>query len=544
MRSDRLSFLRRLGALADTPWLLAALAALVLCYPLGAAFVWLATAALALLCCVGSPAAMTTGYVFLFLYDNMLPFPFLGGSLVRVLQAGILLRAAAVSVKRRALPDRFTLAALPLIAATCGISFFLKGLTGDSLSFAISMLVLLALRNLLRPLCRATDEPAAAMAGNLRRWMRAYVAAAVTAVVFGVAFNRFYVLGEGGPVRFLGTHEPNFMAMFLDVALVLWLMLPRPATRFPRLLDAAVLGALLGGLAMTGSITGLAIAGCMALACCWRICRARSREVRRGALGALCLRLLCGGMIAAVVTAGGVQLARVRPQKERDIYAIRASTGLAAAETPAFIAEEEYRALRAAGEPVAPHLLTAAQWQAYREEHGIHPVEPRLEEDEPLMRDALARAIRRVPVLGGRLYTALGYARKYGLDVATSGRWGLIAEKLRDFGALPIWQKLLGRGPDPETTYFPMFQTFGYSHNSYLDLLTGFGAAGLAALLWWFAHAVRRGRFFGFAVGAAESAPEDASVRAALSLARIALLLHAATLSMHLNRVFLFFFIG
>jgi O-antigen ligase len=130
----------------------------------------------------------------------------------------------------------------------------------------------------------------------------------------------------------------------------------------------------------------------------------------------------------------------------------------------------------------------------------------------------------------------LGFARRYGLDVATSGRWGLIVEKLRDFASEPLWQKLLGRGPDPEKTYFPMSSNFGYSHNSYLDMITGFGLVGFCGLLWWFLRTVRRGRLLG------ATAPQPYKVP--LALARVALLLHAATLSMYLNRVFLFFFLG
>ena len=517
----------RLRALADTPWLLAALAALVFCYPLGAPFVWLTVAALIALCCVGSLSSLAAAYVFLFLFDNMLPFPLLGGSLARVLQAGILARAALALARARTRPDRFTLIAALFTAITCGISFLLKGLVGDSVSFGVNMLVFLALRASLRASC----EMPGAFRRFFRQLMRAYAASAVTAVAFGVAYNRFFVMGGDSGIRFLGTHEPNFMAMFLDVALVLWVMLPRPGARpaLAWLLDAAVLGVLLGGLAMTGSLTGLVITGCMLLLCA-------GYAFRRRRLSMLALRLLCGAVVAAAVVAGGYRATLLRPQPERDIYALRAATGAADADTPIYIAEPEYRALRAAGEPVEPHLLTSAQWSAYRAAHGIEPVTLRPEDTEPLLQDGLAQAIRRIPALGPRLYTVLGYARLHGLDTATSGRWGLIVEKLRDFASGSPWQMLLGRGPDPETTYFPMFQTFGYSHNSYLDLLTGFGAIGLGLLLWWFARTVRRGQFLG--------CPMEGEDRAALTLVRIALLLHAATLSMYLNRVFLFFFIG
>jgi hypothetical protein len=528
--------------------MLAALGALVFCGPLGGAWMVLLATALALLCCAGSLTALGSAYIFLFLFDNMLPFPPLGGSLARVLQAGILLRAGLLCLRARRWPDRFTVVAALGTAATCGISYALKGLVGDSLSFAVNMAVLLALRLALR-------AETADLAALLRRWMRVYVASAVTAVCFGLLYNRFYVfsagVGQPATVRFLGTHEPNFMAMFLDVAVILWLTLPH-AGPFARrgwgaLMDACVLGVLLGGLALTQSLTGIVITACMLIACGFvgHGRRKKARDERPASVlparphgwAAFGLRVLCGLAVAGVLTVGFVRLERsLPPQKISEIYGYQSATGVADADEPNYIAEAEYRALRAAGEPLEPHLLTAQAWQAYRLAHGLEQMMPTLSEAEPLLQDGLAQALRRIPAVGMRLYTVLGYARWYGLDVATSGRWGLLVEKARDFFAEPLWQKLFGRGPDPERAYFPMFQTFGYSHNSYLDLLTGFGVAGFLALLWWLAHTARRRRFFG--------APMGGEAGAALTLARIALLLHAATLSMYLNRVFLFFLMG
>ncbi len=539
----------RLRSALESPWALLLLALLVLCYPLGSFFMWLTAALLAALCCLGSLQSIAAAYVFLFLFDNMLPFPLLGGSLVRVLQGGLLARAATECLSARAWPDRFTCIAALCTALSCGISFLLKGMVGDSVSFAVNMAVFLALRLALRARLSQTGREQA-MAGILLSLLRTYVVSALTAICFGVAYNRFYVLdaGEGVSlmIRFLGTHEPNFMAMFLDIALLLWLSLPSPAraSGSARLLDAAVLGTLLAGLLLTGSMTGLGIAACMTAVCGFLLCARRKEGTppRSKRWAVYALRLICGMALALALSAGCTAWVRAHPIEIRDIYALDTATGLAAAETPIFIPKDQYYALRAAGDPVQPHLLTQSQWAAYCEEHDIPPVRLLMEEVEPYLQDDLARFVQKIPVVGSRFYTILGYARCYGLDAATSGRWGLIVEKLRDFSALPLAQKLLGCGPDPERTYFPLFQTFGYSHNSFLDLITCFGVIGSLGLLWWFFLTLRRGRFFGYAVG--EATPEGDALRTALLLARIALLLHAATLSMFLNRVFLFFFLG
>lgn len=512
--------------------------AIILLYPLGGVIVPLSAVLLLWVCAVGSLPAVAASYVFFFLFDNMLPFPLLGGSLVRVLQLGILLRGGFFCLRNQLWPDRFTFWTGCLVALSSVVSVVTKGLQGDSVSFAVNMAVLLLMRMTVRESTAQlpVEERASAMDHLFRRLAHTYVASALLAVCFGVAYCRFYVLDAGAVVRFLGTHEPNFMAMFLDIALILAILLP---PRAGKMLDALLLGVLLGGLFLTRSLTGLGIAGCMLVLCGFALARRKpgqTKEKVRGIWPVYLLRLVCGVAVAAVVSVGGMWFARRQAPKVSDIYALEASTGVAAQETPAYIPEAEYRALRAAGESITPHLLTEAQWKAYRQENGLSSTVLDPKEAEALLQDGFARWLGRIPIIGNRLYTALGYARLYGLDAATSGRWGLLTEKVRDFAAFPWWQQLIGRGPDVEKTYFPLVQNFGFSHNSYLDLFTGFGILGTLGLCWWFAHALRGKRFWGI--------PLQIETGAALSVVRIALLLHGATLSMYLNRVFLFFWLG
>lgn len=528
----------RMRRFSDSIGLLLLWSAIILMYPLGGFIVPLAAVLLLWVCGVGSLPAVAASYVFFFLFDNMLPFPLLGGSLVRVLQLGIALRAGFFCLRNRPRPDRFTLWTGCLVVLSCIVSYAIKGLQGDSMSFAVNMAVLLLMRMTVRGASAhlPDDERTAALDGLFRRLAHTYVASALLAVFFGLVYCRFYVLDSGAVVRFLGTHEPNFMAMFLDIALILAILLQLGRGK---ILDALVLGVLLGGLFLTRSLTGLGIAACMLLLCGFALRKhqpAQTKERPRGVWAMYLLRLVCGVAVAAIFSMGGMWLARRQAPKVGDIYALEASTGVAAQETPAFIPEAEYRALRAAGEPIAPHLQTEAQWKAYQQEHGLAVTVLDPKDVEQLLQDGFSRILSRIPVIGNRLYTALGYARLYGMDAATSGRWGLLTEKIRDFASFPWWQQLIGRGPDVEKTYFPLMQNFGFSHNSYLDLFTGFGILGTLGLCWWFTHALRTKRFWGVSL--------QAQTGAALSVVRIALLLHAATLSMYLNRVFLFFWIG
>ncbi len=523
--TDRATFLPRYQLHRDLPLLWGSLCLMTLAAPLHPALMAGFAVLLLALCLVCAVPEMAEAYVFLFLFDNVLGLPLLGGSLARVMQLGIAARVAWMLVRGKARVDRYTLILGALVAASCLISYCIKGLNADLVSFAINMAVF----SLLRLAIRAQGDKA--LSDTARDILLTFVVAAVCAVLFGIAYQRFFWKGDTFlTTRFMGAHETNFTAMAMDVALLIWLVLSPAAGLMAKAwrgharmrgIDAAVAGILLAGLAMTGSVTGLTIAALMLLA---------FLLLHRKTCGALLLRGCAALVIMALVV--GITALTVRKKNVNEIVGGMASTGAVSDEQPNHIDQAQYRALHKAGEPMEGHLLTMQQWRDLRTEQalpGFWTVTP----------DASASAQSsfwsKVPVIGMRVEQVTRDLKLYGLDAATSGRFGLAKEKIQDYRDYPLWQQLIGRGPDLEKTYFPMYNCLGYSHNSYLDMLTGFGALGLALMLGWLFYRLISGRFMGGVI-----APDT---REALTYARVAILLHAAVLSMHLNRLLLFFFL-
>ena len=506
--------LRSPRSLLDTPLLWALLAAMALLWPLGAGWGLAGAVLLAGVCCVGSVQSLGCVYVFLLMFDNMLPCPLLGGSAVRVVQLALLGRGVLAHARLRRMSEPYTLRVAVLTLAWCGLSFALKGLTADMLSFGVNIAALMALRWLLRVDTCPVGE-------TLHRMLMTYVVGALTAVALGILYGRIvWLVGDAlSGARFMGTHEPNFMAMFLDVAVAIWLFLaPKGRVR-----DALVLGVLGGALVFTGSLTGL----CMAV-----LVLGGSLIALRKQGWALAARV-ARALVVAALLAGCAALVLHPPATggAKDILGWEASTGVVSGAVPNYLSPEDYARVRRGEAALDAVLETEAQMLARREAEGSVPdLEPNR------TGDAAERALGRIPMLGERFTRAYIYLRDNGIDYATSGRLGLMREKAGDYAALPLWQKLIGRGPDIEKTYFPLYQTLGYAHCSYLDLLTSLGALGLAGLLYWIYRVMQRRVFLGEAM--------PAPVSAALTAARWAVLLHAATLSMHLNRMFLFFFFG
>ena len=120
------------------------------------------------------------------------------------------------------------------------------------------------------------------------------------------------------------------------------------------------------------------------------------------------------------------------------------------------------------------------------------------------------------------------------LDELTSGRYGLARMKLKDFAALPLWKRCVGAGPDAVMTYQVNAQQRNYAHNSWIDSLYSFGVIGFALLLAWIIRSMKRNMLAGVRL--------TGSTALAAQMGRVALMLSALTLSMHINRTFLFFF--
>ncbi len=520
---DRAAFLPRYLARMDRPWLLAGLCAGTLLAPLHPVLMGIFAAALLALCLLCAVPEIAAAYVFLFLFDNVLAFAPLGGSLVRVMQLGMVLRMGWMLCKGALRIDRTSVMVAAVVLASCALSYMLKGLTSDIVSFATNMAVLVLLRLALRGQAENTQ------ADTARDLLMTYVCASVCAVIFGMVYHRFVWNGDTFlSTRFMGSHESNFTAMFMDVALLIWLVLSPAAALAPkawrgsmrvRLIDAAVVGILLAGMLMTGSVTGLAIAGLMLLGF---LIQHRQR------FGALMVRGCAALTVVALVV--GISALTVRRKSFSDMVGGIVSTGVVSADTPNFIDQAQYRALHQAGQPLDGHLLTMREWEIQRTAQGL----PYTWEQKPGDLDPNS-PLTKIPGIGLRIQKVVTNLQTYGLDVATSGRFGLAREKIQDYRDFPLWQQLIGRGPDLEKTYFPMFYCLGFSHNSYLDMLTGFGALGLLALLVWFGSRLMGGQCLGM--------PVAGDTREALTYARAAILLHAAVLSMHLNRMLLFFFL-
>lgn len=482
--------------------LLPALFLLALCYPLHPALGYVTAALLIAVCALCELPAALYAYVFLFWMDEVMPFAPLGGSIVRVMQLALGVRLAVTVVRCRLWVRLSDVALAAFTVAACAVGLAVHGVTVEMLSFGLNVGLFVLMRVALR--ARA-DAPWVA-----RGMLRTYVYGAVAAVAVGFAQQRFVTLLLGeftqSYARFMGTFEPNFMAVFLGAAILIWMALDweRPWQ------DLLVLGVLGGALLSTFSMTGML---CFFLASLFMLVRMR-RGLRRTLVRvarAAPVALAVFAAFSAFVSLRGVE-SFTRGLISEDMH-----------DYVYYIEEEDYVYARDHGIDFmevsrrASDTITEEERQASVDQHM----------------DALEHSVQQSALLV-RLQEALERVTSGDWDKLTSGRYGLFRMKLSDFGALPLWQKLVGTGPDAQLTYQPNARQRNYAHNSWLDALYSFGFIGFALLVCWIVRSMRGNLFAGIRL--------TGSTALAVQLARVALMLGGLTLSMHINRTFLFFF--
>ncbi len=482
--------------------LLPVLSLLALCYPLHASLGYITAIVLICVCAVCELPAVLYAYVFLFWMDEVMPFALLGGSIVRVMQLSMGVRLAITFLKKRLWLRKSDVALAAFTLAACAAGVISYGVSGETMSFALNMSLFLLVRIVLR--ARA-DAPSV-----VRGMLRTYAYGALGAVAVGFAHQRFVTLlledFTSSYARFMGTFEPNFMAAFLSAAILIWMALDweQPAV------DMLALGVMGGALVSTFSMTGMF---CFACASFYMLIRLRKgiRRVLLRIVRALPVALGVALIFSVFVSLRGVDyFARGIITEDMHDYAYK-------------LTYEDYVYARDNGldflsvSKPASEILTEAEREADVEKQ-IGAL------SNPVQQNALMTRVRE----------AIERIASGDLDELTSGRYGLARMKLKDFAALPLWKRCVGAGPDAVMTYQVNAQQRNYAHNSWIDSLYSFGVIGFALLLAWIIRSMKRNMLAGVRL--------TGSTALAAQMGRVALMLSALTLSMHINRTFLFFF--
>lgn len=497
--------------LEKLPVLALVLTLAVMIFPLHAGAQWVCAAAIALLALVLPIEQVLGMYVFLFPMDEVTVITAIGGSVSRVVQGILVLRfgvwyIAQFRAEGRKIFKRIRLSdVLVEIFAVFAVVMGLinHGISGETVSFAVNMAIFL----LMRPIVRAKGTSRV-----LEILLKMFIYGALAAIAVGIVQGRFVSMLFGGDMlsyaRFKGTYEPNFTAVYLSIAIMLVLCLEAEKPW----LDAVLVGILGGGLLLTYSMTCI-VCFFVTAAILLVVRRMRLRSLLRRIVMALPIAALFFGAVTGYVAIRGVD-AFDRGMLTENIH-----------ENVYYVTQEDYAKIREGADfhEVAKRASDVTPEEAQAQVVGMH-------------KEALESGASQGTAWIIRLQEAVERLLSGDLDALTSGRYGLVRMKLEDFGKLPLWQKLLGTGPDAVMTFQPNAMQMNYSHNSYADMLYSYGIIGFVVLVGYLVYIQKRRRFCGEEV--------IGNVASALFMGRMALLVSAMTLSLHISRVMLFFIAG
>lgn len=200
-------------------------------------------------------------YVFMFLFDEVLNFDLLGGSVIRILQPVIVLRLLWIIFKDKPKIRTQDWVIEAFAAVSFIIGYFTIGFKFDSLSFLVNVTLFLLFKIVFSSYISVGSEK---IINIYRKTMLFFVGSVLVSIIYGLLFSRFLVDLSANSIiyRFKGTYEPNFASMFIGVALIAWVCIYETycKTKFTKILSMIITGVLLSGIYITYSITGYGVA--------------------------------------------------------------------------------------------------------------------------------------------------------------------------------------------------------------------------------------------------------------------------------------------
>ena len=135
-----------------------------------------------------------------------------------------------------------------------------------------------------------------------------------------------------------------------------------------------------------------------------------------------------------------------------------------------------------------------------------------------------------------RLLRTFDLLKEGKIDEVTSGRTALIRDFYKASIDRPILNILFGNNPLNKKVYSPFFGHDCFSHNSYVDFLYNFGIIGLIIIMYFIIYRTFKNKFLGLSI-------KDSIYKNDVKIIRIMLMIFIFTLSMYTQRVLLLFFL-
>ncbi len=414
-------------------------------------------------------------YIFISFFDDVLVVERLGGSISRIFIIIITVRLMIYIIKYKMPITKKEIFIGSFFVISSLVAFFAENFKLEDIIILLNIGVFLMFS-----VCLQKDHKYQ-MNEKLKFFLLSILIAVVIANIYGITRNLVLmeVTGSLTVFRFKGTYEPNFMGMYINMAIAILLFAPKVITSNKVVINILFIF-LVTMMGMTLSISGLLILTLTLFLYLW--------EKREKIIPNM---IIIGSRIAVSVA---VFLIAQYMYSNFNVYEVQKNV-----DNTEIIQDDD---------KVNSH-----------------------DKDKGDVNGAVSDnyLIQRFEKLWSDLKVG-------NIDVFTSGRVPIIKTFIdKSFNRNWI-QVLLGNGQSNERLYVPFFANEKYAHNTYLDYLYNFGVFGLIIIMFFFIKVMRSGTLL-------QNFLKDTEYYIVTRNIRIILLLYGITLSLYTKRMFLAFFL-
>lgn len=418
-------------------------------------------------------------YLFLSFFDEVLIVDILHGSVSRIVMVMIFIKMMVYIIKNKIMPNKYQIALIVFFLVSFVIGVMTVGFNLEVVLIFFNIVIFACFSMVLK--WKDVEE----VNQFIERLCLTIVVSVFNSVLYGMITNNFLKEIEGNRIiyRFKGTYEPNFMCLYLNLAILSLMTIKEKFNHkiLYYLMEAILVNAAIATVSMTGIATlGFSI---------FLYIIFKRKNWKEELLDLLGIAML------TVVIWGGIQLTH-------KILETGKQNGAKQIEN---IQNGDSNIVN--GEKDKENLQPTAN-NENKHENGWSV---RLKWLEELLMD-------------GRL------------DTLTSGRLPLAKTFIQASFDRPIINILLGNDARSKTLYCNFFNSEKYVHNSYVDCLYNFGVIGFMIAIGFVWYRTIKNVYVGYQLAESKYAKNIKTIR-------IMLLIYALTLSLYTKRMFLVFFL-
>lgn len=447
-------------------------------------------------------------YLYLSFFDEVLIWDKINGSISRIFMIIIFIKCFTYIIKNRVKPTKYHIGLVTFILISGIIGIYTNGISIELITTVLNIIIFVILSMTIK----INDKSEIDII--IEKICYTIVIAVFNSVLYGLITNSFYREIEGKKIvyRFMGTYEPNFMCMYINLAILSLLTVKE---KINSKIYYVVFSVLINSAILTVSLTGLGT-----LSVCILLYLIMNRKNLKEELKNIVIII-----IISIIIMGGYNFIKFNIINDQEDVGEETQYINQSIET---MDNREYS-------------YSIIENEKNEEENNndnsaineINVIENSQEITSEMESSDIDKNKSQIIIRAERIFKLIINGD---FDTLTSGRIPLVKTFIKESINRPVLNILLGNGPTVKTLYCSFFEKNCYSHNSYVDCIYNFGIIGFLIIMIYIFRKTKKNMYLNNDI-------TDSKYCNSIKLTRIMLLMYALALTLYTKRMFLTFFI-